>query len=160
MAKLTQKDGLAGIMNCSKERTRTLFGTFGSVVAVLSTTVSIARIRGRSRKRWCRDGRFSQGIEIRRLEIGGLCGRLEKNRQQGCQRSRELAKGIALRSGLGGWPWSGGRGCWLGVRGAGRGRFVVEGEVLGFVVLDGTEEGVVIGGAIRGDLPQKKMDVA
>src|SRR5467141_1024046 len=42
----------------------------------------------------------------------------------------------------------------------GRGSWVVEREVLGFVVLDGAEEGVVVGGALGGDLPQEKMDVA
>src|SRR6266850_4115206 len=42
----------------------------------------------------------------------------------------------------------------------GRGGWVVEGEVLGFVVPDGAEEGVVVGGALGGDLPQEKIDMA
>src|SRR5216684_1957631 len=36
----------------------------------------------------------------------------------------------------------------------------VEGEILGLVVEDGTEEGVVVGGAGGGDLPKQKVDVA
>ena len=35
-----------------------------------------------------------------------------------------------------------------------------EGEVLGLVVPDGAEEGVVVGGALGGDFSQKKIDVA
>src|SRR5258708_24199597 len=41
-----------------------------------------------------------------------------------------------------------------------RGGFAVEGKVLGLVVLDGAEEGVVVGGALGGDLPQQKVDMA
>src|SRR5467141_1112618 len=45
--------------------------------------------------------------------------------------------------------------------GVGReGRFAVEGEVLGLVVLNDAKEGVVIGGAARGNLPQQKVDMA
>src|SRR6266850_4538705 len=42
----------------------------------------------------------------------------------------------------------------------GRGGWAVEGKVLGFVVPDGAEEGVVVGGALGGDLPEEKIDVA
>ena len=42
----------------------------------------------------------------------------------------------------------------------GRGGWAVEGEVLGFIVLDGAEESVVVGGALGGDLPQEKIDMA
>ncbi len=48
-----------------------------------------------------------------------------------------------------GWRGGGGRGSGLG----GGERLAVEGEVLGFVAEDGAKEGVVIGGALGGDLP-------
>ena len=43
----------------------------------------------------------------------------------------------------------------VGIRreGIGSRGWVVEGEILGFVVLDGAEEGVVVGGAFGGDFP-------
>src|SRR6266404_3647707 len=42
----------------------------------------------------------------------------------------------------------------------GRGGWAVEGEILGFVVLDSAEESIVVGGALSGDLSQEKIDVA
>src|ERR1700693_3142828 len=64
-------------------------------------------------------------------------------------------------SGFGlGLGWFGGRYGFRGIRReGGRGGWAVEGEVLGFVVLDGAEEGVVVGGAFGGDLSQEKIDV-
>src|SRR6266436_6791849 len=56
-----------------------------------------------------------------------------------------------MRYGIGGARREGigGGGDWLFTR-----------EVRGFVVPDGAEEGVVVGGAIGGDLPQEKIDMA
>jgi hypothetical protein len=42
---------------------------------------------------------------------------------------------------------------------SGGGRFAIEGEVLGLVVLDSVEEGVVVGGAFGGNLPQQKVNM-
>jgi hypothetical protein len=53
-------------MNCSWKQTRTLFEKFGVIVTELSTTISIARIKKMSRKRW------GAGISRKRLRSGGL----------------------------------------------------------------------------------------
>src|SRR5216684_5500149 len=73
--------------------------------------------------------------------------RWKSNRRQGCWCSREWPDGRVLRSGLGGRRGSGGQ-------------FAVEREELGLVALDGVKESVVVGGALGGDLPQQKVDVA
>src|SRR6266403_2629991 len=59
---------------------------------------------------------------------------------------------------FGGGRRSGGLRCGLG--GGFRRRFAVEGEKLGLIALNGVEESVVVGGAVGGDLPEQKVDVA
>lgn len=82
--------------------------------------------------------------------IGGD-GKTNANVSGGPWKAALTGAGLWLR----GWYWSGG-----GLGGRDGGRLAVEGKVLGLVVLDRAEEGVVVSGAVGGDLALEKVDVA
>jgi hypothetical protein len=84
VAKLTQKDARTGIMNCSKGTDPDTFGNvwLNCCGVIYNNNCSTVKKNVKEKVRW--DGHFSQRIEIRRLEIGGVCGGKEKNRQEGC----------------------------------------------------------------------------